>query len=115
MLIRRDEEVRLSELSLEPGAGRDPCYLPPGACDTASRLKVGDAAYEAGTSHMRAAYHTAQATMNSDMTQTHTGIAERASARRGSNGSSVLNASTVKRTVPLRIELGRRPETMMPG
>jgi hypothetical protein len=38
---------------------------------------------------MRAAYHTAQATTNSDMTHTHTGIAERASARRGSNGSSL--------------------------
>jgi hypothetical protein len=53
---------------------------------------------------MRAAYHTAQATTNNDMTHTHTGIAERASARRGSKGSSVLNASTVKPTVPLRIE-----------
>jgi hypothetical protein len=38
------------------------------------------------------------------MTHTHTGIAERASTRRGSNGSSVLNESTVKRTVPLRTE-----------
>ena len=32
---------------------------------------------------MRAAYHTAQATTNSDITQTQTGIDERASARRG--------------------------------
>jgi hypothetical protein len=64
---------------------------------------------------MRAAYHTAQATTNNDSTQTQAGIDERASARRGSNGSSVLNASTVKCTLPRRLESGSSPETMIPG
>src|SRR6185437_12523778 len=64
---------------------------------------------------MRAAYHTAHATTKSDMTQTHTGIDDRASVRRGSNGSSELNASTVKRTLPRRVEWGRNPATRMPG
>ncbi len=59
---------------------------------------MGVFAYDAGTSHIRAVYHAAHATTNSDITHTHTGIAERASARRASNGSSVLKASTVKRT-----------------
>ena len=56
---------------------------------------------------MRAAYHTAQATTNSDSTHTQVGIDERASARRGSNGSSELNASMVKRTSPRRVEWGQ--------
>jgi hypothetical protein len=42
--------------------------------------------------------------MKSDITHTQTGIDDRASARRGSNGSSVLKASTVKRTLPRRVE-----------
>src|SRR5438132_11274038 len=62
-------------------------YLPPpGGCR--GLAQVGVCANAAGTSHMRAAYHTAQATTKSDMTHTHTGIEERASACRGSNGSS---------------------------
>src|SRR5580658_6767147 len=81
----------------------------------ASRLYVGECANAAGTSHILAAYQTAQAMMNNDMTHTQTGIADRASARRGSKGSSVLKASTVRRTVPLRVECGRSPETTMPG
>jgi hypothetical protein len=68
--------------------GRDN-YFPIGASDAASRLQAGVFAYGAGTSHTRAAYHTAQATTNSAITHTHTGIDERASAPRGSNGSSV--------------------------
>src|SRR6185312_9612874 len=64
---------------------------------------------------IRAAYHTAHATMKSDITQTQTGIDERASARRGSNGASELKASTVKRTLPCRVECGRKPETRTPG
>jgi hypothetical protein len=40
-------------------------------------LYVGVSAYSAGTSHMRAAYHTAHATRKSDITQTQTGMDER--------------------------------------
>lgn len=66
-------------------------------------LYVGVCENSAGTSHIRAAYQTAHATTNSERIQTQTGINERASARRGSNGSSALNASTVKRTLPRRV------------
>ena len=64
---------------------------------------------------MRAAYQTAHAMTNNVITHTKTGIEERASALSGSNGSSVLKASTVKWTRPRWIELGRSPETVMPG
>ena len=64
---------------------------------------------------MVAPYHTVHATMNSDMTQTQVGMRERASARRGSNGSSALKASTLNRISPRLTALGRNPDSTMPG